>query len=766
MQKTRNPVLSTVSELAAFNARDNDVIDVLGYNTEGDGGGGTFTFYAGLSAPSDDGLIFDGRGGQWVRKYEGLYLLPQWFGVIGNGVADDTVRFTVALQQAVTTNMPLYLPTSNYVLSTWTEFALENDDELTLIGELESRVTGPDKSTDFITLDDTAHLKITNFGINTFRAGVEYLATATAGSIELRDCRFENVYVAVQSYSGAAASCVIVEDCDISDFDVYGLNILGVDGAVVSIRNNKVHTSSSSVLLGGIVVGKDTTSTNHKIDVINNAVYDLTSSGGSTLYGILCNYGHINCKNNNVDGVLGASVSHGIYVMGDDVSILGNTIKNAGNGSNSGFITLAGDPAHSVILGNSLFCDASGTSNETIGINCGSSKTTIANNVIVNSSGALYGGVYAAGCHSININNNIIKGMDDTNAAPFGVKISTVDNLVVSENQIHNFISVIPRANIGIDLAGTCTNIAISNNRIAELGSDDHSSYGIYLRDGSCDSLTIDGNTIEDWQLGIWQPTSGMDVTSSFIIRNNTLTTDITNSTLYGIYLRDNSCGVIIDGNIFADLAGGTAAVYGMWLQSNDSAMDDVIVTNNIFKSISGTGTVYCIQLRNVIAANNYVVSNNVFTDCVTGIHVWDATDLTNCTILNNVGRNLSGSLISLTGSPNSTLACNGNRDDSELAGNTNVYDNGASGAAVTLDFGVFHAHKVTLDQDCTFTFTDPAESNVLLTLVLAQNVVGGHTVTWPSLEGIEPVVDETLSKTTIVLLFYDGTNYHTFQGL
>lgn len=68
-----------------------DTCVVGGYETPGDGGGGTFVVTAGHDALPDDGgtLIVDDQGRRWKRLYSGP-LQVAWFGTKGDGVSNDT----------------------------------------------------------------------------------------------------------------------------------------------------------------------------------------------------------------------------------------------------------------------------------------------------------------------------------------------------------------------------------------------------------------------------------------------------------------------------------------------------------------------------------------------------------------------------------------------------------------------------------------------------------------------------------------------------
>ena len=90
-------------------------------------------------------------------------------------------------------------------------------------------------------------------------------------------------------------------------------------------------------------------------------------------------------------------------------------------------------------------------------------------------------------------------------------------------------------------------------------------------------------------------------------------------------------------------------------------------------------------------------------------------------------------------------------------------YDAGNSGAALTIDLNNGNNQKVTLTGNCTFTLSNPI-AGVWYQLRLVQDAVGTRTVTWPAnvkwQSGIAPILTTTASRTDIIALFYNGTNY------
>ena len=90
-------------------------------------------------------------------------------------------------------------------------------------------------------------------------------------------------------------------------------------------------------------------------------------------------------------------------------------------------------------------------------------------------------------------------------------------------------------------------------------------------------------------------------------------------------------------------------------------------------------------------------------------------------------------------------------------------FDNGNSGASITINFGTSQKQKLTLTANTTLTFTaPPGVGNFLIKLV--QDGTGGRLITWPNTVrwtlNANPVLTSNANAIDIVSFYYDGTNY------
>ena len=91
-------------------------------------------------------------------------------------------------------------------------------------------------------------------------------------------------------------------------------------------------------------------------------------------------------------------------------------------------------------------------------------------------------------------------------------------------------------------------------------------------------------------------------------------------------------------------------------------------------------------------------------------------------------------------------------------------FDNGTAGAADTIDWNNGNKQRSTLDENVTYTFTDPpGPANLVLRII--QDAGAGNTVTWPaSVEwegGTAPTISAGSNAIDIISLYHDGTAYY-----
>jgi hypothetical protein len=134
---------TTISDIPSSNVADNidalrlsngasGSLNVLGYHSEGDGGGGQFYWDSESIEADNGGTIIQATGvatGRWKRVYSGALNL-KWFGAIGDGVTDDATAFGNAV--SASNNNKLIAPAGTYALGSRVSKTI---DKIEIIGQ-------------------------------------------------------------------------------------------------------------------------------------------------------------------------------------------------------------------------------------------------------------------------------------------------------------------------------------------------------------------------------------------------------------------------------------------------------------------------------------------------------------------------------------------------------------------------------------------------------------------------------------------------------
>jgi hypothetical protein len=122
------------------------------------------------------------------------------------------------------------------------------------------------------------------------------------------------------------------------------------------------------------------------------------------------------------------------------------------------------------------------------------------------------------------------------------------------------------------------------------------------------------------------------------------------------------------------------------------------------------------------------------------------------------------GQWVQLGAVSRSILPTNGGQEDFQDHGNT--------GATETVDLDNGNVHQITLDTNCTLTFTGTVNAVACaFTLIVEQDGSGGHTITWPGsvlwTNGTPPTLTGSASSIDIFTFFTvdDGTTWYGFTA-
>jgi hypothetical protein len=95
----------------------NATVEVLGYHSKGDGGGGTFYWDSTSIEDDNGGTIIEATGvvdGRYIRNYSGAVNV-KWFGAKGDGVTND-LTYIMRLNSVITDWVNIYIPYGEYNL--------------------------------------------------------------------------------------------------------------------------------------------------------------------------------------------------------------------------------------------------------------------------------------------------------------------------------------------------------------------------------------------------------------------------------------------------------------------------------------------------------------------------------------------------------------------------------------------------------------------------------------------------------------------------
>ncbi len=104
------------------------------------------------------------------------------------------------------------------------------------------------------------------------------------------------------------------------------------------------------------------------------------------------------------------------------------------------------------------------------------------------------------------------------------------------------------------------------------------------------------------------------------------------------------------------------------------------------------------------------------------------------------------------------------NSSSQEIVVSTGVTQTVAvSGATTTVDFSLGDIVTLTLGASTTLTLSNPI-TGLFYFIKAVQDATGSRTITWPATVkwsgGTAPTLTTTASKTDIITLWWDGTNY------
>lgn len=364
--------INAVADLASINITLYSTVNVRGYYTANDGGGGIFNYDATQSAVNNGGTIING----WIRQYSGAVNV-KWYGAKGDGTTDDTT----AIQNSFNDSLELEITEGSYLLSTtisigsnryinnngtflrditvptFDMFLIDGKSDITFSGgkidgvQLEVVATVANRFCGIRVYDSVGGLSPTNVNI----IGVEVTRT-TSGEEQVEgiraaimfedgiNCKAENCYVHGNRSAGIRVDGLLSEDCKIINNTIVGiLNDIGstigtLRGKRVSVLDNTISDSAYTAIslntddsivsrntvlntspgYAGIILGHDNTYTTASRTICSNNLIQDTGIGGTAAGAIIIsNSDEVIISNNIIDNC----TDYGIRFLGVPLTV-------------------------------------------------------------------------------------------------------------------------------------------------------------------------------------------------------------------------------------------------------------------------------------------------------------------------------------------------------------------------------------------------------------------------------------------------------------
>lgn len=316
--------INRVENIASLKLQDGlvfNTIEVLGYYTKGDGGGGTFYWDSSSTETDNGGTIIQATGittGRWKRVFSGAVNV-KWFGAKGDGVTDDTVAFNLATQSTTA-----YANVQRYSINL-------DGGHYKILGNVYIRKGQ-------MIIGDNAHIYMGNTG--SFRLGRDSTNTEDIGGYPVK---IDGLFIEGGSTSiSASISGYSITNCFISSA-ITGLSIGGADGIISgcqldngstlmylsgknhNISNCNFYIGNTQILIDGL---SDTVIDGCNFNYTNISSISLESSQAINNISVSdCEF-KLNAQNTGFKGFV--NISSGIY---GDISFSSCSFRNSKDAS-------------------------------------------------------------------------------------------------------------------------------------------------------------------------------------------------------------------------------------------------------------------------------------------------------------------------------------------------------------------------------------------------------------------------------------------------
>jgi hypothetical protein len=416
------------------------------------------------------------------------------YGATGDGTTDDTSAVNAAIVQAQAQDKPLYFPTGNYKLTSWSQQTLTADITMFGDGYNQSIITGKDTSTAGWTLNTGVRLFLEGLTFTTFQNTFSLQVSGTYPILKLNACKFQTANHVIQDpASTLSVSELIVTNCVMTGITQAGIRCSASTIGTAVITGNRISSINGTGSAGpkGIMIGQnsDTLSTGHII--ISDNVVEQMSATFTDCQGIIVYGQRAIISNNTLDDIQSTSSTdcEGIYTKCAYSIISGNRLLNAGYEEaciNVKGVALAGSGApegHSVQVVDNVILVTNQTE-ASIGIGVHREDVLVKGNIIEGTVKGIWVGHTSDSITNVTLVDNEIRRLrlEDGNTTGSNVGIE---------------------AESGVTAGQTLTGLTIRGGSIKDVGnnSNNQDAWGIHLklRNGDAmDNVIIEGVVIEN----------------------------------------------------------------------------------------------------------------------------------------------------------------------------------------------------------------------------------------------------------------------------
>lgn len=317
---TSASVIDLEGQTGRFDGRS---AQAYGYATQDDGGGGPFVWVDGDVTAANGGTILGAGTGRWRRIYSGC-LNPKWFGAVGNGVADDTVAVQAALTLAGGDGGEVHFTAGNYLLDTVTMSS-----GVTVSADRGAFLLQRTSDTPVLQAVSATRINVKNVSVVATGGGTGGSSSTDVG-IHFDDCNVVSVHgCLVVAFSGAGIRTDNGDVIDISDNDVdgTGANVGPGTYGIYFVFNGDKHGH---------------------VRVCGN---DISRVG----QGIIGGSASVTVSHNVIHDLIDPLAEHGTYIGAEDLTAVGNVVKNVLNGGMKFYpYTTTRDAGRFTIVGNTI----------------------------------------------------------------------------------------------------------------------------------------------------------------------------------------------------------------------------------------------------------------------------------------------------------------------------------------------------------------------------------------------------------------------------